>query len=324
MMQRNLHVEYLNKDFTAYDAEAVRSGIIRALIYFDIFNYPLTAAEIVQFSPVKLNGLAYAEAMLHGFESSCIIFRFGEYYSLRNDVTLVERRRTGNRNASDVWAKALRRSQFIYSFPFVRSVNISGSLSKNYFDETTDFDFFIITSPGRLWLCRMILTLYKKIFLLNSRKYFCVNYYIDTEDLSIPDENLFSATEIITLKNTAGETVYREFMQTNEWVKEFFPNHYPDYSYLENDKQRRFKIIAEKIFGGKPGKWLDDLSFRLTRGFINKKYKHLGDEVLKTNMRTKRHASKHHPQGFQFKVLKAYNEKCRDFETLHDIKLSHG
>src|SRR4029453_8923510 len=87
----------------------------------------------------------------------------------------------------------------IASFPYVRCVCISGSLSKKYFDDTTDIDFFVITKPGRLWVCRTFLILFKKLFLLNSKKYFCINYFIDSDNLEIPDQNIFTATELTTL-----------------------------------------------------------------------------------------------------------------------------
>ncbi|MBC8172449.1 MAG: hypothetical protein H7X71_00970, partial [Chitinophagales bacterium] len=213
MKQSNLHIIYPHQENnTSYQKEEVQAGVLRSLIYFDLFKYPLTIQEIIKYAPVKLNGLSPVETALASLEESFIVLRFGEFYTLRNENTLIDRRKRGNRMAADIFTKAVERSKFIYKFPFVRSVNISGSLSKNYFDEHADFDFFIITSPNRIWLCRTILALYKKIFLLNARKYFCINYFIDTEDLSIPDKNIFAATEVITLKNMAGREVYTAFM----------------------------------------------------------------------------------------------------------------
>jgi len=299
----------------------VRSAVLRALIYFDIFNYPLTASEITQFASLKITSLTQVEEALQELAEALLIFQFGEFYSLKNDIVWVERRKKGNTNAAAILPKALKRSKLIYKFPFVRSVNISGSLSKNYFDETTDFDFFIITAPNRIWITRMLLTLYKKIFLLNRRKYFCINYYISTEDLIIPDRNIFSAIEIITLKNQAGEDLYRQFIETNNWVDAYFPNFTPDYTHLDDPKRRFIKRQVEKILSGKAGDKIDNLCYAITLRFLKRKYRHLRTEEFNLNLRTKKQVSKHHPQGFQFKVLKAYEEKCRDFEQHHQYKL---
>ncbi|MBK7037448.1 MAG: nucleotidyltransferase domain-containing protein [Bacteroidetes bacterium] len=316
-MNNNLYIEHSNIP----SQEAVKSSVLRSLIYYDIFNYPLTANELIKFSSVKLHDIQSINNALDDLTQHLLIFKFGEYYSLKNDPSQIERRKNGNNAATDILPKALKRSKFIHKFPFVRSVNISGSLSKNYFDESTDFDFFIIAEKNRIWLCRLLLTLYKKIFLFNSRKYFCINYYIDTSDLLIPDKNLFSAVEIITLKNQTGEAVYKNFMERNTWVHEYFPNYYPDYQFMEERKIPLIKKIPERLFSGKVGNYFDDVAFRITTGFLKKKYEHLNKEEFNVNLRTKKNASKHHPQGFQFKVLNAFEEKCRDFEEKHEVRI---
>ncbi len=318
-MNHTLYIEHSNIPST----EIVKKSILRSLIYFDIFNYPLTANELVQFSSVILHDIQSITSALDELTQHLLIYKFGDYYSLKNDQTQVERRKNGNITAADIMPKALRRSKFIHKFPFVRSVNISGSLSKNYFDESTDFDFFIIAEANRIWLCRLLLTLYKKLFLLNSRKYFCINYYIDTTDLLIPDKNLFSATEIITLKNETGESFYKNFMETNTWVQQYYPNYFPDYLFMEEKKTPIIKKILERIFAGKFGNFLDDMAFRITTGFLNKKYAYLNTEEFNVNLRTKKNASKHHPQGFQFKVLNAFEQKCRDFDLKHEVGIMY-
>ena len=67
--------------------------------------------------------------------------------------------------AKNIYQKALTVSRLISKFPYVEGVGISGSLSKGYYDDDGDIDFFIITSPKRLWIARTFLILYKKLFL---------------------------------------------------------------------------------------------------------------------------------------------------------------
>src|SRR5690606_20772121 len=114
-----------------------------------------------------------------------IVFNLDGFFSLQNQKELVTRRLNGNHKAQWFLKKAKKWSNFIGSFPFVRGVFISGSLSKNFMTADSDVDYFIITKPGRLWLARTLLVVFKKIFLLNSRKFFCVNYFIDENHLEI-------------------------------------------------------------------------------------------------------------------------------------------
>ena len=65
------------------------------------------------------------------------------------------------------------------------------NLSKNYFDANSDFDFFIITKPNRLWISRTLYILLFKLFSKEKQKLYCLNYFISEADLKINDQNLF-------------------------------------------------------------------------------------------------------------------------------------
>lgn len=110
-------------------------------------------------------------------------------------------------------------------------------------------------------------------------------------------------------------------MEANTWVKQHFPNFYPEYRFMEERKMPWIKKVAEKVLSGKFGNYIDDLAFRITTGFLKKKYDYLNKEEFNVNLRTKKNASKHHPQGFQFKVLNAFEEKCRNFEGKHEVRI---
>ena len=84
------------------------------------------------------------------------------------DPSILNRRIQGEQKAEEALKIARKQANFIAKFPYVQSVCVSGSLSKNYFDKKSDIDFFIITTPNRLWICRSLLVAWKKIFLMNS------------------------------------------------------------------------------------------------------------------------------------------------------------
>ena len=114
-----------------------------------------------------------------------IIFQFGLYYQTQNEPDWSLRRQECNRRADRILPVAQRMARLIGSFPFIRGVFVSGSLSKHSMKADSDIDFFLITEPGRLWLARTLLVVFKKIFLFNSHKYFCVNYFVDTKHLEV-------------------------------------------------------------------------------------------------------------------------------------------
>ena len=78
---------------------------------------------------------------------------------------------------------AKRVGTFIHRFPYVRGVYLSGSLSKHGITgKDDDLDFFIITKAGRVWAAKLLLIAFKKIVLLNSEKYFCINLLMSEEE----------------------------------------------------------------------------------------------------------------------------------------------
>lgn len=227
------------------------------------------------------------------------------------------RRKEGNSRAKEFLKIAQKKSKFISKFPYVRGVFISGSLSKNYIDEEGDIDYFIITKPNRLWIARTFLVLYKKVFLFNSRKYFCVNYFIDEDNLEIPEKNLFTATEIVTILPMVGEQLYHKFINENKWVFNFFPN--AKINIKENVINKNKKGFLELILNTKFGDFIDSYFMKLTLKRWQKKFKQFTPEefnlVLKTNKRT----SKHHPSNFQEKVPTNYFKKLNEILAKNDL-----
>ena len=159
--------------------------VLKTLLYFDVFNYPLNDQEIYHF--VSGKGITFAEvsSSLEELTREKHVFRFEELYSVQNNEAIINRRLRGNQEALKCLPLARKQARLISKFPFVKAVMASGSLSKGYMDEKSDLDFFVICESNRIWISRMALVLYKRLFLLNSHKRFCINYYVDTEHLEI-------------------------------------------------------------------------------------------------------------------------------------------
>lgn len=291
-------------------------AVAKVLSYFDVFFFPLTASEIQKFSSIPFTEVQL-KATLNLMLSEGKIKNHEEYYlpsfSAENNVNI---RKENEQRAKNIAAKVKRYSQLISRFPFVECVCISGSYSKGVISKDGDVDFFIITQPGKLWLSRTLLVLFKKIVLLNSRKYFCVNYFIDSGNLAIPDTNIFSATEISTLIPMYNGALYQEFIEKNKWIKTYLPNiEHPPTEDLPSRKTG-LKRFLEWMLSGTFGNWLDNVCFRMTLNRWKRKFAHFNESDFDLNMRTRKHVSKHHPQGFQRKVLTGLNERMAKF-NLH-------
>jgi len=300
----------------------VDKAVIRKLLYFDIFRHPLSASEIYHFCDLKEATPDQINNSLRKLSQQGIIFHYGGYYFLSNDKEAVTKRINGNKLAAEYMKKALFISGIIARFPFVRGVLVSGSLSKGYMDKGSDIDFFIVTETGRLWLCRSMLAAVRKLLIKPLRKYFCINYFIDTSSLEIPDKNLFTATEIAFIRPTYNPVIYNRILTSNSWISTFYPNK----SFQFNDIITRrepsgIKAVIEKLLNGGAGEKLDTYMFQVMLRRWKKRYRDFDVEQFDLNIRTKKNVSKQHEKGYQFIILEKYKNKVQSFETEFKVTL---
>ena len=289
----------------------VKHDILATLSYFDLFEYPLTGAEIYHFAAHPYPQSEFSEALvdltLEGW-----IYKFEDFYLLRDQPQLVQRRLNGNLKARKMLKTAEKIASFLSAFPFVRGVAVSGSLSKNFADEKSDIDFFIITAPNRLWLARTLMHLFKKLtFLVHREDWFCMNYYVDEEMLRIREKNIYTAMEVVTLLPFRGINVFQKFFSENRWSRDFLPNHSMRVSYVEEARTPWIKKITEFLLDHPLGNLMDVLLMKLTAWKWGKKIKNkkLNRRGIIMGMDATRHYAKPDPHNFQYKLVEAYEEK---------------
>jgi predicted nucleotidyltransferase len=289
----------------------VKQDILATLSYFDIFDYPLTQTEIVQFLKIDYCHEEFFDD-LQNLAMESWIYKMDEFYSLREDYSLVQRRREGNLRAKHMLKTAEKIAGFLSAFPFVKGVAVSGSLSKNFADENSDIDFFIITERNKLWLARTFMHCFKKVaILLNKEDLFCMNYYIDEEMLQIKEKNIYTAIEIATLLPLRGIEVFKEFFKQNDWSKNFLPNHSLRVSYVEETRNPFFKNAIEFIFRNSFGNLVDLLLMNISTYLWRKKTRKgkLNKRGIVLSMDASRHYAKPSPMAFQKKFMALYEKK---------------
>ena len=283
------------------------------MAYFDVFNYPLTNEEVRRFLPEKCNQLVVNE-ILYQLIKEDIIYKLNNFYSLQNQPQLAEIRLAGNKRAIKLLKIARRAAKILSWFPFVQSIAVSGSLSKNFADEKADIDFFIITSANRLWIARTFMHVFKKLtFLAGKQNWFCMNYYIDEMKMEIAEKNIFTAMEIVTLMPMQGINCFKKFIEANSWTHNYFRE-----QIITNEKNGEIKKVVfrkclEKIFNSSLGISIERRLMRVTDERWKKKT-HQGkvnDHGRRLAMITNPHFSKPDPAIFQSKVLRKYQHKVK-------------
>ena len=203
--------------------ESVEQAVLDTIAYADIFSYPLTAGEVHRY----LHGFPVPYEMvcelLHSDPqlASQISQRQG-YFMLRGREDLIALRLQRAARAALLWPQALLYARWIARLPFVRMLAITGALAVDN-EPGQDIDYLIVTSPGRLWLCRGLVILVVRLASLRG-DVVCPNYLITEHALAFPDCNLYSAHELAQMVPLYGLDVYWKIRQFNPWLHDYLPN----------------------------------------------------------------------------------------------------
>jgi hypothetical protein len=296
-----------------------REGCMMCLHYFGIFKYPLTPLQLHHFTPSKSTPEEIAIAM-DGLIAEKKAFRIDNFYMKEEEPAWISERNAGEERAIKLLERSARYVKIVASFPFVRGIAISGSLSKFYATEEPDIDYFIITARNRLWIARTLLHMFKKLtFISGHEHYFCMNYFIDTDALTIEHPNLYSAIELKTLLPVYNKDLLMQFAGSNDWADQYLPNHPGSFnsSYLLRNKKRPCKSTIEflinLIFPEKVNRSLMNITDKKWRRKWRKKGYDMNeyDRAFRTGV----HISKNHPTDYQKKVLESLPENLKTKES---------
>jgi hypothetical protein len=293
----------------------LRSSILKALAYFDVFNYPLTLEDILFFLDTEAAEYPVRKE-LDALVAEGYLFRSGPYYSPQNDPSLADRRSSNQRRADALLPLAGRGARLLFQFPFVRGVFISGSLSKHCADEKSDIDYFIVTSANRLWIARTLMHLFKKLtYLRGHQHHYCMNYYVDEEAMEIMEKNIFTATELFTLIPASGNGGVVSFFKANEWATRFYPRYrHRNRESLGTPRSSLLKRACEKLLNNRIGDRLDNYLQKVTTSRWKKK-EDRGDlnlRGLKMTLQCSKHYARPNPEIFQQLILNRYQRKVKE------------
>lgn len=246
-------------------------AIIVTLCYSAQFQYPLTIDEIYQ-RLIKINQFKQAfpqfkqlfpQQKTRQHQSKKISTMINDLIKKKLLIDQQFVRSQANRNHSSLYTlnnkKAnfemrlkrqkifLRRNHEVVKLiniankiPFIKGIALTGSAALANIDQDSDFDFLIVTEKKRLWLTRFILLTIS--FLLNKRKFWCFNLWLEDDQLVIPvkQRNFYTAFEVLQTKwlyenkknSSVSLSLATEFQQKNSWLKDYLLNfkinHSPD------------------------------------------------------------------------------------------------
>lgn len=285
----------------------LEEGCIHCLNYFAIFNYPLTVEEVHLFNTVK-SSQDEINLTLEKLYEKKQVYKIESFFLTESNPDWIKERLKGNKRALELLDQSGKYVKIIASFPFVRGIAISGSLSKFYASDRPDIDYFIIVDENRLWIARTLLHLFKKLtFITGHQHYFCMNYFVDTNSLKITHQNHYSAIETVTLLPVYNNLLIKKFLKNNTWVNHYLPNFGTQLNtkYLVKDKSSPIKKLFELLINILAPERLNRFFMNLTDKKWRRKWKKhdYSEDDYNRAFQTDISISKNHPADFEKKVL---------------------
>ncbi|MGH2543523.1 MAG: hypothetical protein ACRDIB_12025, partial [Ardenticatenaceae bacterium] len=223
----------------------------------------------------------------------------------------VERRHERAHVAASLWPHAVRYGKTIANLPFVRMVTVTGALAVDNVDPGADIDYLIVTEPGRLWFCRLLVV---SLVRLAARQgsIVCPNYFLSERALVLQERNLFTARELVQMVPVAGLATYELMRRLNPWATSYLPN-------ADGPPPKQYSCGLTRI---KPIRRLAEMTLRFP--LLNRLERwEMDRKVRKFNRRLNGHAEanfspdwcKGHFDGHGRRILHAYGERLQTLDA---------
>ena len=288
---------------------SINKPILKTIIYFDLFDWPLTALEIHKYlykdqastDSVTLQDVIDCldnDEQLRQHVSAHNGFYFlslRQAQDLRND-NIVEQRLEKHRIASEKWPIAVRAVKWLRLIPFLRFAGVCNNLSYNNAKGDSDIDLLIVAKPGRIWTVRLLVTML--ISVLGIRRHgqkitdrICLSFYVtenhlNFEPLAYKPRDTHFTYWIAMICPLFDLGIWSKFRKANEkWLADYLVH--PEKAVISTKRQVRDNVfsrfirrVGELIFGWPLGGMIEKIVRKLQRKKI---YKHKDSKVHEDN-----------------------------------------
>ncbi len=208
------------------DESALAAAVRKGLLYFALFKHPVTLLELHHSLPDRTVPLETLQAFLHTQPWPQLQCHHGFYAWCEAGESVeswLARRRRREQKFEALRTQYGHHVHWLARLPYVRMIGLSGG--GMFGTDVRDLDLFIITRPRRVTLVYWMIVLLTRA--LGVRSVLCVNYFIDETALTLPEQDYYTAHQVIHLRPVVGYDHYLAFWAANPWVARLFPNAHP-------------------------------------------------------------------------------------------------
>ncbi len=228
--------------------DTLERAVLETLAYSDIFEYPLRLQELHRYLPMRTE-MEQLSSALNRLGNR--VQKQADHYFLSGRAEIVGIREQRTARSRSLLPRALQYGRVLGALPFIRMVALTGSLAVMNISKAADFDYMLVTVPGRVWTARVFALAFGRIARRQGH-ILCPNLIVSETALAWPLRDLYSARELCQMVPITGMDVYHKLMKANEWVENFLPNAWQTSEVFETSEVSLPKFL-ELPLRGKPG-----------------------------------------------------------------------
>lgn len=306
---------FLSPDPASNGDEPARERLLRVLLYFDVFSYPLTWSELRGFAFAPEEPDDIIRRGLRALIDAGSVVCDGGYYRMKGREGAVERRRDLEMRSALLWRRVEGVCRVLARVPYVRGASVTGTLAKNAAGVGADVDLIIFARENRVWVCRTLIAAIRRTLPGRLRRLCCANVFLSEQALTYDQRTMYVAVEIASSRPVLSPALGSRFVRRNEWIAAFLPG-------VRDARPAPIQpvesvgggyALAERLLDGAVGDCLDVLLARCWSAFWARRYGYLDGDKRARLFRIDRKVSTNHLNDFQTKTLDAYAERLASF-----------
>lgn len=311
----------------------LHNAVLATLAYYDLMDFPLTLIETHRhlINPARLQMLSSGTDVITLADTAGeldFLVRTGRaherngYYMLsRERSDLYDLRMEREKLASGKWKKLLKAARWFQAVPYVRALFVSGSLALNNSGEQGDFDILTVGKAGRLYTCRLLLSLTASLLGMRRTRHdavapdkFCFNHYVSEAGLAIKHQSLFTAQAYAALiPILAKGPIVESFYMRNGWINKYAFHFTPDRTFIRRNLPiggflEKIAMLGERVLDTSFGDGLERLARRYQQARIMRNpvtYEPGGRVVCADD------ELEFHPKSFEAELIARYNDRLK-------------
>lgn len=283
--------------------DTLKYSILKTLVFFDIFDHPLTSKELFDFLLLedgeflgeenleKINKISFEDFLekIETYKNIGEINFLDGFWFLHNKKEVVEKRKKRVKILNRKMIIAKKAFEKISFLPFLRSVFICNTIPYGIVDENSDIDVFVVIKKNRIWLTRLLITVFLSLYGLrrNNKKIkdkICLSFFVSDNFLNLNSIKItgFDIYLVYWIKNLLPiydkDKLKKSINRANVWVDQYFKK--TNYNFETSDLwivedshfKNKIKIILESILKNKTGDFLEFCTKKIQKIKMRKKY----------------------------------------------------